>query len=156
MKSVLKFFAILFCVIAFLPVLFYSTIAIINNCIANNIEKNLVAAGVPESTQIVDSISIAGKIFGNGNGMQYFGAMLVTSELTQEELEGYYKQINENYCVEKKEDNFVINQYLSYAFSSFVPDKDNYMIWCMDHNSEKLAQTENFLYELLDFDIRGH
>ena len=86
MKTVLKAITIFICVIVLIPVLFYATISIVNNCIANNIEQQLIALELPENTELSDSISIAAKIFGNGNGMQYFGAILVTSDLSEDEL----------------------------------------------------------------------
>lgn len=38
---------------------------------------------------MIESLSQAGKLTGNGNGMQYFGAILIRSELSLEELETY-------------------------------------------------------------------
>ncbi len=155
MKMFLKFLAFFICFLVLLPVLFYSTIAIVNNCIANNIEQKLVALDLPENTELTDSISIAEKLFGNGNGMQYFGAILVTSELSEEELKQHYSQFDEEVFVEIKEDNFVISEKYNYAFSNFYPDKNNYIIWRIEYNSDKAHETENFLYDLLDMDFRG-
>ena len=155
-KTVLKAITIFICVIVLIPVLFYATISIVNNCIANNIEQQLIALELPENTELSDSISIAAKIFGNGNGMQYFGAILVTSDLSEDELKEYYAQFDEKYFIEKKEDNFVINEQYDYVFTNFDNEsQSNYMIWCIKYNSEKLAETGNFLYEVLDLDIRG-
>ena len=89
-KTVLKAITIFICVIVLIPVLFYATISI---------EQQLIALELPENTELSDSISIAAKIFGNGNGMQYFGAILVTSDLSEDELKEYYAQFDEKYFV---------------------------------------------------------
>ncbi|MBR4071260.1 MAG: hypothetical protein IKK26_01735 [Clostridia bacterium] len=150
MKMFLRFLTVFICCLVLIPVLFYSTISIANNCIANNIEDKLISLDLPKSTVLSDSVSIAEKIFGNGNGMQYFGAILITSDLSENELKEYYKQFGEDYFVEKKEDNFVISEKYDHTFSNFPADKNNYMVWCIEYNSH-----ENILYELLDMDFRG-
>lgn len=155
MKMFLKLLAFFICFLILLPVLFYSTIAIVNNCIANNIEQQLIALDLPKDTELTDSISIAEKLFGNGNGMQYFGAILVTSELSEEELKEFYSQFDKDFFVEKKEDNFVISEKYNHTFSNFYPNKNNYMIWRIEYNSDKAKETENIWYDLLDFDFRG-
>lgn len=156
MKMFLKFLAFFISFLILIPIIFYSTIAIINNCIANNIELQLVALELPEKTELTDSVSIAEKIFGNGNGMQYFGAVLITSELSEEELKEYYSQFEEEIFVEKKEDNFVISEKYDHTFSNFYPEKNNYMIWRIDYNSDRVEKTGIFLNELLDWDFRAH
>ena len=49
-------------------------------------EKELCETPLPEKTELIESISRAGKLTGNGNGMQYFGAILIRSDLSLEEL----------------------------------------------------------------------
>lgn len=156
MKNFLKFLFVFLCLIILFPVLFYSTISIINNCIATNIEKELVEVELPDNTQLSDSISIAEKIFGNGNGMQYFGAILISSDLSLEELTEYYKSIDESFSVEKKEDNFVISELYDHKFSNFDNNKTNYMVWRIEYNSTRISETGNAFYEFLDWDIRAH
>ena len=79
-----------------LPVAAYAMIAAANNRIADDLEQALLAYPLPQDTEIMDSVSVAAKVSGNGNGMQYFGAILVKSELSEEELQGYYDN-----CCEK-------------------------------------------------------
>ena len=45
---------------------------------------------------MIESISRAGKLTGNGNGMQYFGAILIRSDLSLEELDAYYSRYRSN------------------------------------------------------------
>lgn len=67
----------------------------INYC-AYNVEKMLCETPLPEQTELIEAISKAGKLTGNGNGMQYFGAILIKSELSLEELETYYSDYRSN------------------------------------------------------------
>ena len=76
--------------IASLLLFFALIIPVANNAVALGVEKDLKSIPVPAHTEIVESISVAGKLAGNGNGMQYFGAVLLKSDLTLEELQTYY------------------------------------------------------------------
>ena len=55
------------------------SIPLINNHTAYKVEKTLCEIPLPEETELIESLSQAGKLTGNGNGMQYFGAILVKS-----------------------------------------------------------------------------
>ena len=46
-------------------------IPLINNHTAYKVEKKLCETPLPEKTELIESISRAGKLTGNGNGMQY-------------------------------------------------------------------------------------
>ena len=78
---------------------FFASIPLTNDLTAKNIEKQLLEINLPDHTSIVESLSATGKLVGNGNGMQYFGAMLVKSELTLDELSAYYAQNMANVVV---------------------------------------------------------
>ena len=62
------------------------SIPLINDHTAYKVEKTLCEIPLPEETELIESLSQAG----NGNGMQYFGAILIRSELSLEELDAYY------------------------------------------------------------------
>ena len=82
------------------------SISFINNNIAYKVEKELCETPLPEKTELIESISRAGKLTGNGNGMQYFGAILIQSELSLKELDDYYSDHRSNeweYLVEIQE-----------------------------------------------------
>ena len=82
------------------------SIPLINNHTAYKVEKALCEIPLPEETELIESLSQAGKLTGNGNGMQYFGAILIRSELSLEELETYYSDYRSNeweYLVEIQE-----------------------------------------------------
>lgn len=81
------------CIVALLlPVALYGGIVITNNVIAHGMAKELKSAPLPEGTILMDSFSLAGKLVGNGNGMQYMGSILVISPLSEEELYDYYSE----------------------------------------------------------------
>ena len=73
------------------------SIPLINNHTAYKVEKKLCETPLPEKTELIESISRAGKLTGNGNGMQYFGAILIRSDLSLEELDAYYSR-RQHFC----------------------------------------------------------
>ena len=60
------------------------SIPLINNHTAYKVEKALCEIPLPEETELIESLSQAGKLTGNGNGMQYFGAILIRSEFDKQ------------------------------------------------------------------------
>ena len=68
MKAIKRVFSIFLIVIISLPFVSYAGIVITNNCIADKIEKDLVKYQMPSDTELVDSVSVANKLTGNGNG----------------------------------------------------------------------------------------
>lgn len=81
---------IIILVAVLLPALAYSAIVVANNRIADSLEQDLLNYPLPPQTELLDSASIAAKVAGNGNGMQYIGALLVKSDLSEDELQAYY------------------------------------------------------------------
>ena len=72
------------------------SIPLINNHTAYKVEKKLCETPLPEKTELIESILRAGKLTGNENGMQYFGAILIRSDLSLEELDAYYSGYRSN------------------------------------------------------------
>lgn len=157
MKKLKIGIAVLLIAIVVLPIISYLGIVITNNIIADKIEKNLIAYELPANTKLVDSISIAGKLTGNGNGMQYMGAILVDTDLSKEELKEYYG-LKFDYIEVREQETADIDfiNIGNYSFNDFSSENADsyYSITCWDDNRrEKLG---DFISELLDFDIRGH
>ena len=155
MKIVKRIFLILLILLITSPMILYIGIVVTNNCIADRIEKDLVSYQLPASTKLVDSISVAAKLTGSGNGMQYMGAILVESGLSLEELKEYYSSEFDNIEVNKQETtslDYIQNVYFNAQFES--DEKTYYSIICWDDNREEMFG--DFISELLDFDIRGH
>ena len=71
-------------VLALLLMLIPLSIPLVNNGWAAQVKNRLIETPLPENAQCIDSLSCAGKLTGNGNGMQYLGAILIRSELTYE------------------------------------------------------------------------
>ena len=145
------FFLIIMLVILILILLPF-IIVFCNNMIAKNVEKELLKTPIPNNTEIIDSISIAGKLVGNGNGMQYFGAILIKTDLRETDIINYYSKYRKNdwsYLIEKQESNRInILENGEYNFKNMTENnKDNYYIiysW---------GKASNFLLEI---DLRGH
>ena len=77
--------------VAAVLLLFAVGIPIANNAVALGVENELKRIPLPADTELVESTSKSGKLVGNGNGMQYFGAILIKSDLLPEELDAYYQ-----------------------------------------------------------------
>ena len=140
------FFLCIFCALLFL----FASVPFINDQIAEEVKNDLIALPLPEKTQLVDSLSRAGKLVGNGNGMQYFGAILIQSDLTQEELKNYYQKYAENewtVVVKKQTGNFI--EEVEHGGIRFTRGEDgvNYYIISSWGDSD---------YFLRDFDLRAH
>lgn len=144
-------------VLLLLPLVFDIAIMLTNTIIADQVETQLLEIDLPEKTQLADSMSTAQKLYGNGNGMQYIGQLLVTTELSEEELIGYFNGINEEIQV-KKLDSPVISEYIpGLEFKNFDSTKNNYMIELVKYNPGTFKNySESFFWKILDWDIRGH
>lgn len=144
-------------VLLLLPLVFDIAIMLTNTIIADRVETQLLEIELPEKTQLADSMSTAQKLYGNGNGMQYIGQLLVTTELTEEELIGYFNGINEEIQVNKL-DSPVISEYIPrLEFKNFDSTKNNYMIELVKYNPGTFKNySESFFWKILDWDIRGH
>ncbi len=71
-------------------VLLAASIPLINNaCTAAN-HVRLTDLPLPENTVCVEVISHTGRLVGNGNGVQFFAAMLVESTQSLQDLQEYY------------------------------------------------------------------
>lgn len=139
------------------PFLFYSAIVITNNCIANDVEKKLVKCSFPENTQIISSISVAGKMRGNGNGMQYMGSILVRSDLSKEQLLAYYNAKIDGVEVEKQKDAYIDFIHSPSRFYNVPNDMDFencYSIIYIEYDADNYFN--GLITELLNIDIRGH
>ena len=126
------------------------SISFINNNIAYKVEKELCETPLPEKTELIESISRAGKLTGNGNGMQYFGAILIRSDLSLEELDAYYSDYrsNEWEClVETQEGQSIeVIDHETLQFSEEIKDSGYYILYSWGSGNSLLEE----------LDIRGH
>ncbi|MCL1831678.1 MAG: hypothetical protein FWG45_02055 [Oscillospiraceae bacterium] len=147
-KAVLPIAAIV-TVLFLSPILLNLIIMGVNDTVARGIRNDLRNLRLPENTEMVSSYSVAGKVVGNGNGMQYFGAILIESELTLEELSDYYSEVNLRYRVQKQDEKAIkVLDHGSHAFkvkeSTLV---NHYIVYTLDDAKNTF---------LREFDIRGH
>ena len=126
------------------------SIPLINNHTAYKVEKALCEIPLPEETELIESLSQAGKLTGNGNGMQYFGAILIRSELSLEELETYYSDYRSNeweYLVEiQKGQSIEVIDHGGLQFSEEIKGSGYYIVYSW-------GSGDSLLQEL---DMRGH
>ena len=61
-------------------------IPIKNDLIAKKVADDLEKIPLPNNSCFIEKKSLAGKLCGNGNGMQYFGAVLIKSDLSLEDI----------------------------------------------------------------------
>ena len=99
---------------------------------------------------MIESLSQAGKLTGNGNGMQYFGAILIRSDLSLEELDAYYSgyRSNEWEClVETQEGQSIeVIDYETLQFSEEIKGSCYYIVYSWGSGKSLLEE----------LDIRGH
>ena len=93
MKKIVLTFSL---TVACLLLCFLIAAPVVNSNVAKKTAKELVNLPLPENTEYIEAIYKAGKLVGNGNGMQYFGAILIRSELSLEELKEYYSAFAEH------------------------------------------------------------
>ena len=126
------------------------SIPLINNHTAYKVEKELCETPLPEKTELIESISRAGKLTGNGNGMQYFGAILIQSELSLKELDDYYSDYRSNeweYLVKIQEGQSIEGiDHGTLQFAEEIKDRGYYIVYSW-------GSGDSLLDEL---DIRGH
>ena len=135
----------------------YSSIVIANNIVAKNLEQDLLDCAIPVEIHIIDSVSIAKKTSGNGNGMQWHGALLVKSELTKDELTAYYENLitDDNLCISvSAQDSPLVFEQYKYHFKYYDPI-DFYYCVMLSKNSISGLET-SFFEKILNFDVRGH
>ena len=140
-------------IISFITVIilvFAVVIPVSNNIAASNIAKELSEIKLPEKTEYVESVSVAGKVLGSGNGMQYLGAILIKSELELEELQTYYSKFAENdwECIvkEQKGNKVQIVDHRNPEFKTEIVGDDYFVVYSTESNNSIWA----------DFDVRGH
>ncbi|MBE6889330.1 MAG: hypothetical protein E7485_04900 [Ruminococcaceae bacterium] len=145
MSKARKTALIIIAVLIFIPLIMSVVITVVNDNTAADLEKTLVSLPLPENTVFVESLSKAGKLVGNGNGMQYYGAMLISSELSLKELKEYYGEYD---CEVYRIDYPRIDIDHSDIRFKTEPFPDNaYMV-------EMWGESPSWLFA--EFDIRGH
>lgn len=147
MKKILAVFVpIIVCIL----ICFLIAAPIVNSNAAKETANELANLPLPDNTEYIEDIYKAGKLVGNGNGMQYFGAILIKSELSLEELKEYYAGFAEHEweCVVEEQTGTEIEmiEHERLAFKTNVDGIHYYIVYSWGNNN-------SFFHE---FDIRGH
>ena len=144
MKKVL----IPFVIVIVLFVGFIVSVHLVNDHTARTVERKLSEAALPDNTERLESLSKAGKLVGNGNGMQYFGAILIRSEQSLDELYAHYVQkIPDAVVKEQTSQTIECIEHGDLSFKTHISETENYFIVYLFGNGH---------YPFSDLDIRGH
>ena len=139
--------------VAVVLLLFSVVIPVANNAIALGVENDLKNIPLPEKTELVESTSKAGKLVGNGNGMQYFGAILIKSDLLPEELDAYYQtyRVGAFDCLiaGQLSNEILVVEHGDLAFRHNEYDVGYYIVYSW-------GSAPDWLQDWLDTDLRGH
>ncbi len=123
---------------------------IINDSIAKKTANELLDLPLPNSTEFIESIYKSGKLVGNGNGMQYFGAILIKSELSLYELKEYYLEFAYSewkFIVENQINTDIRTiEHAKLTFKTDIDGSNYYIVYSWGNN--------NTIFH--EFDIRGH
>lgn len=136
----------------------YPMIHFANNHIAKKLENRLLECPLPPNTQIIESTSVAGKMLGNGNGMQWFGILLVKSNLDEKQLsEWYYREMEigdgDELSVTEQETRYV------FEFGNVLFAKEEDFDGCYQIRlcgNLAVGTETSVVISLLNSDLRGH
>lgn len=122
----------------------------VNDNTAKETANELLDIPLPDHTEFVETVYKAGKLVGNGNGMQYFGAILIKSELSLEELKEYYLSFSENEweCIVEKQTGTDIKviEHGRLTFKTDIEGDNYYIVYSWGENDAVFGE----------WDIRGH
>ena len=90
-----KIFGMLAALLIVLALLLLVLIQPINDLTAASVAADLRDIPLPADTTLVESCAAVGKLVGSGNGMQYFGCLLLESALSLDALQQHYDGIAE-------------------------------------------------------------
>ena len=146
----MKIFKIIIAVFIIIILGFFILCPVINNCTAKDVIKDILLIPLPKKTNVIEEFSQAGKLEGNGNGMQYFGAILIQSDLSLEEINEYYSNYRKtqwDYIIEEQEtQNIDAIEHGSCSFKTDVSNKGYYIVYSWGNGISP------FKY----FDLRGN
>ena len=133
----------------------YAGIVVSNNRIAEDLRKQVAGCMLPLGTELVDSAAVAGKMEGNGNGMQYYGAALIHSDLDEGPLRTWYEaQLpKEEYIWLTRQESELFDS-STRLFKDYEDDGHYWFVMLSRYNP--IGKDATLLDGLRDIDIRGH
>ena len=133
----------------------YAGIVVSNNRIAEDLRKQVAGCMLPPGTELVDSAAVAGRLQGNGNGMQYFGVALIHSDLDEGPLRTWYEaQLpKEEYIWLTRRESELFDS-STRLFKDYEDDGHYWFVMLSRYNP--IGKDATLLDGLRDIDIRGH
>lgn len=133
----------------------YAGIVVSNNRIAEDLRKQVAGCMLPPGTELVDSAAVAGRLQGNGNGMQYFGVALIHSDLDEGPLRTWYEaQLpKEEYIWLTRQESELFDS-STRLFKDYEDDGHYWFVMLSRYNP--IGKDATLLDGLRDIDIRGH
>ncbi len=120
---------------------------IINDLYAWRLERETARIPLPPDTELVEKFSRAGKLNGNGNGMQFLGGILLKSSMTLEELQDYYRTYEDDYIVEtQKTGELTMVEHGDCFLNTKVSGDDYYVVYLWGQGISPCSE----------LDLRGH
>lgn len=120
-----------------------------NTYLANQLEVDLLETPLPEDTVFIESITATGKLNGSSGEMNFFGGILIKSELSEKELNEYYSKVrqeHDDYLIKSQncaEISVIKNGSYSFEHLENVSDfKDYYLVYSWG-NDESVLQSLN-------------
>ena len=143
-----KIISVIGAVILILLLGFGIAVPIVNDHTAKKTAETLADIPLPESAELCETFSAAGKLVGNGNGMQYFGAILIRTETSElDKLQDYYQSQYPGCTVEFQPGSQIqVIEHGSFSFKTQVGGEVYYIVYAWGHD-------ESIFSEL---DLRGH
>lgn len=136
---------------ALLTVCFFVSIPIVNDLYAKRVADELSSLPLPENTRIAEKTSAAAKLWGNGNGMQYMGALLIESGLPLDKLEKFYSESAMQCRISRQDDKTItVTEHGNYGFNTEIDSDNYYIVYALGNGDGVLRR----LYAELD--LRGH
>ena len=130
----------------------YIGITIGNDCLAKRVEKDLKAYPLPSQTTLVESVCAAGKLTGNGNGMQYMGALLITAE----DILKHYQTTFAYVDLQRQTSPTIASLHrgaVRFRKTDFTDGQPYYAVICWGSQDDYVGE---FIGGLLNGDLRGH
>lgn len=120
-----------------------------NSYLANKVETDLLETPLPEDTVFIESINASGKLVSSDSNINYFGGMLIKSDLSEAELNEYYSEMREDrndYLIENQncaEISVIDNGDYSFEHLENVSDFDKYYLVYSWGSDESVLQSFN-------------
>lgn len=132
-------------VVLIIPIALAAVTTIVSDNTTADLEKQLSEIPLPDGMTCAESFSAAGKIVGNGNGMQCLAVMLITGDASLENLQNYYAQYNCDVIIQ--ETSKIDSYHGDFGFDKFNPQAANYRV-------EMWGKAPSWFFAW--FDLRGH